>query len=164
MRHDLTLGGFGFGLRPVEERDAEFIVEIRTADPERTRFLHPIPPDAQAQRDWIARYLQRENDYYWVVQRLDTGESEGVIGIYDMNPSVPTAEWGRWVLRHGSLAAPESALLIYRAAFELYQTGIDFISHDCGIDNQPVVSFHDLCGLLREGTLKGAFPSSAKIL
>ena len=135
-------------------------MEIRTADPERTRFLHPIPPDAQAQREWIARYLQRENDYYWVVQRLDTGQSEGVIGIYDINPSVPTAEWGRWVLRQGSLAAPESALLIYRAAFELIK--LESIYCMTVADNQPVVSFHDSCGLLREGTWKGYFKPGEK--
>ncbi|HEY3857325.1 MAG TPA: GNAT family N-acetyltransferase [Verrucomicrobiae bacterium] len=160
MRHDLTLSGFGFGLRPVEEKDAEFIVEIRTADPERTRFLHPIPPDAQAQREWIARYLQRENDYYWVVQRLDNGQSEGVIGIYDINPTVPTAEWGRWVLRHSSLAAPESALLVYRAAFELIK--LESIYCMTVADNKPVVSFHDSCGLRREGTLKEHFKLGEK--
>jgi hypothetical protein len=41
MRHDLTLEGFDYGLRPVEDPDGEFIVDIRASDPARMRFLHP---------------------------------------------------------------------------------------------------------------------------
>jgi RimJ/RimL family protein N-acetyltransferase len=155
MRHDLTLEGFAYGLRPVESQDAEFIVEIRTADTKRTRFLHPTSQSAEAQRDWIARYLKRENEYYWVVQRLRTRQREGVISIYDIDPRAQTAEWGRWVLRPGSLAASESALLIYRMAFEVLK--LQSVYCLTVADNRPVVSFHDSCGLRREGIQKAHF-------
>jgi RimJ/RimL family protein N-acetyltransferase len=160
MQHNLKIEGFGYWLRPVGEDDAEFIVEIRTADPERMRFLHPIPSDVSAQREWIARYLQRDNDCYWVVQRLGTNQREGVIGIYNVDPSAQTAEWGRWVLRPGSMAAAESALLIYRAAFECLK--LESVYCLTVADNQPVVSFHDSCGLKRVEILKAHFKPGEK--
>jgi hypothetical protein len=50
MRHDLRLAGHAYGLRPVELDDSEFIVTLRTCDPQRVRYLHPIPPDTEEQR------------------------------------------------------------------------------------------------------------------
>ena len=155
MRHDFSLDGRAFRLRPVGIDDAEFIVELRAGDPERTRFLHPVPPDILAQREWLSRYLERDNDYYWVVEGLATRVAEGLVGIYDVNPVARTGEWGRWVVRKGSLAAPESALLIYRTAFEqLKLTSIYCITV---AENRRVLSFHDSCGLKRAATLPAYF-------
>jgi RimJ/RimL family protein N-acetyltransferase len=155
MRHDFRLQGFTFGLRPVELSDAEFIVELRTNDLERTRYLHPIPPEVQKQREWIEHYFARENDYYWVIERLASHQQEGLAGIYDLNSVERTAEWGRWVLRPGSLAAAESALLIYRVAFECLK--LKSVHCLTVADNQRVVSFHDSCGLSRAEILKAHF-------
>jgi RimJ/RimL family protein N-acetyltransferase len=155
MRHNFFLKGFAFNLRPVELTDAEFIVQMRTADPERARYLHPVSPDVQLQREWLAKYFERDADYYWVVERPDTHSPEGLIGIYGVDPEERTAEWGRWILKPGSLAAIESSLLIYRVAFEflklesLYCLTIE--------ENLSVLSFHDSCGLSRTELLKNHF-------
>lgn len=155
MRHSLRLDGFAYRLRPVDLADAEFVVDVRTRDPERVRFLHAVSPDVGKQLEWLARYHEREHDYYWVIERLANHQPEGLAGIYDVNPVAGTAEWGRWVLRKGSFAAAESALLIYRAAFEL----LDLRSVYCitVADNQPVLSFHDSCGLRRVEVLRKKF-------
>jgi RimJ/RimL family protein N-acetyltransferase len=155
MQHDIRMEGHAFALRPVDKKDASFIVELRTGDPERTRYLNPIDQSVELQELWLEQYLKRENDYYWVVERLGTGVSEGLIGIYDIDPQARTAEWGRWVLRSRSLAAVESALLIYKAAFE--HLGLELVYCITVADNQPVVSFHDSCGLPRLEVLKGRF-------
>jgi RimJ/RimL family protein N-acetyltransferase len=155
MRHDLRLEGHAFALRPVTLEDAEFIVQVRTSDPRRVRYLHPISPDVQAQRDWIATYLERENDYYWVIERQDTQAAEGLIGIYNLAPVERTGEWGRWVLKPGSLAAIESAWLVYRAGFESLQ--LDSVYCLTLANNRPVVSFHDSCGLQPVALLKNHF-------
>ncbi|MFO1487497.1 MAG: GNAT family N-acetyltransferase [Verrucomicrobiota bacterium] len=152
MRHDLHLNGCAYRLRPVGVEDAELIIELRGGEGQRARFLHPISPDPALQREWITRYLARENDYYWVVERLDGKRSEGLIGIYDLKPERQAAEWGRWILRPDSLAAAESALLVYRAAFENLQLNSLYCLTIA--DNLPVVSFHDSCGLPRVEVLK----------
>ena len=155
MRHDLRLNGHAFALRPVTQEDAEFIVNLRTSDPQRVRFLHPVTPDVEAQRTWLDRYFDRSDDYYWVIERMNSREREGLIGIYDLDAKRRTAEWGRWVLRLGSLAAVESALLVYHAAFEPLK--LDLLYCMTAAENLPVLSFHDSCGLIRVATLRQHF-------
>jgi RimJ/RimL family protein N-acetyltransferase len=152
MLHNVQIEGCAFRLRPVALEDAEFIVNVRTGDPERTRYLHPIPRDNELQREWIREYLERADDYYWIIERLETRESEGTIGIYEVDRREGTGEWGRWVLRPGSLAATESALLVYRAAFE--RLGLSQVSPCTIAENKRVVSFHDSCGLPRTSYLQ----------
>lgn len=152
MQHNIRIDGFAYGLRPVNAKDADFIVELRTRDPARVRYMHPIPADARRQRVWINDYLKRPDDYYWTIERLAASESEGVLGIYDVDHSQKTAEWGRWILRPGSLAAVESALLVYAIAFETL--GLKSIYCITVAQNLPVLSFHDSCGLPRVAFLK----------
>ena len=155
MRHDLRLAGHAFGLRPVELDDAEFIVALRTRDPQRVRYLHPIPPDVEQQRQWLCSYFERENDYYFVVENRESRERHGLVGIYNIDPIVQTGEWGRWILRPGSFAAVESALLVYRLAFEHLQ--LRSIYCITVADNLTVVLFHDSCGLARAASLPRHF-------
>jgi len=153
MRHDHQINGWAYRLRPVGLEDAGLIIDLRGGEGQRARFLHPISPDPALQREWIARYLDRENDYYWVIERLDGKRCEGLVGIYDLKPGERMAEWGRWILRPDSLAAAESALLIYRTAFETLK--LDSLYCLTIADNLPVVSFHDSCGLPRVDRLRG---------
>jgi RimJ/RimL family protein N-acetyltransferase len=155
MRHDLRLAGRVYGLRPVELDDAEFIVALRTSDPERVRYLHPIPPDPEQQRRWLRSYFERQNDYYFVVENRDSRDRHGLVSIYNVDPVLQTGEWGRWILRPGSFAAVESALLVYQVAFEYLQ--LRSIYCITVIDNLPVISFHDSCGLARAGSLRSHF-------
>ena len=43
MRHGHQIEGKAFRLRPIEDRDAEFVVELRTSG-ERARYLNKIAP------------------------------------------------------------------------------------------------------------------------
>lgn len=152
MRHDLTLSGFRFRLRPVAPGDAAFILGLRT-DPELGRYLHATSPRLEDQEAWIAAYEARDGDYYFVVEDLKSGSPVGTIGVYDVGAEAAgTAEWGRWLIARGSVAAVESALLIYRMAFE--QLGLDSVYCRTVADNAKVVSFHDSSGARRAGVLK----------
>lgn len=150
MRHELNLRGAAFGLRPVRDDDAEFIVGLRS-DPELGRWLNPTSPHVADQLDWLARYYERPGDYYFVIERLSTGAAEGLIGVYDVEGG--EAEWGRWLLKPGSLAAVESAALIYRCAFELLD--LDAVCCRTLAANERVVSFHDSCGIAERRLLPG---------
>jgi RimJ/RimL family protein N-acetyltransferase len=154
MRHDIGLTGHAFALRPIELDDAGLIVELR-GDAERTRFLHPIPLDVARQAEFLERYFAREGDYYFVVERIggEANRPEGLVSIYNLEPDVGRAEWGRWILRDGSLAAVESAWLIYRVAFE--RLGLNEVYCLTLIDSSEVLSFHDRAGLARARHLEG---------
>ncbi|MFL5339445.1 MAG: GNAT family N-acetyltransferase [Gemmataceae bacterium] len=146
MGHDIHLAGHAFALRPIRLSDAALVVELR-ADADRTRHLNSITQTVTAQEAYLAAYLTRENDYYFVIEDRATGRAEGLIGLYGVDPQAGRGEAGRWILRHGSLAAVESALLIYRVAFERLQ--LDEVLCLTTTDNTRVVSFHDSCGLER---------------
>lgn len=151
MRHDVRLEGFRFRLRPVTLADAPFIVGLRT-DPELGRFLHATSPRVEDQEAWLERYFERAGDVYFVIEDGRTGEAVGTIGIYDIDEAARAGEWGRWLVKPGSVAAVESALLIYRAAFEVL--GLEAVYCRTVADNQRVVSFHDSTGAPRTGVLK----------
>lgn len=142
MKHKLSLEGYAYRLRPIQSDDAEFVIQVRLEDPDRNRFLHSIPNDIQLQKDWINQYYLRSGDYYFVIENRLTGKKEGLIAFY--NESNGKAEWGRWVLKKGSLAAIESVYLLYRIAFE--QIGLNELYCLTLSDNKSVVAFHTSLG------------------
>jgi len=160
MRHSLTIDGPAFRLRPVCISDAVMIATLR-GHPERGRYLHRAPPGADSQRVWLESYFERKDDYYFVIENRITGQSEGTVGIYNVGWSIDgrndrlqrDAEWGRWVLRRGSLAAVESACLLYRLGFEMLD--LDSIYCRTIIENASAVAFHDSFGMERKRLLPG---------
>ena len=159
MRHDLSLAGIAFRLRPISDTDAPLVLELR-CNPELNRYLHATSRSLNEQLVWFARYYERPGDYYFVIERRDSGAAEGVIAIYDIDTHAACGEWGRWILKPGSLAAVESAWLIYRCAFE--QLGLERVYCRTIADNVPVVSFHDSCGIAARCLLPGHFNLGGK--
>lgn len=157
MRHDISVDGYVFSLRPVRLSDAGFIVELRT-DRKRACYLHPTSSNICDQEAWIEAYFARPGDYYFAVERKGNGRVEGFVGIYDVAPYLCDAEWGRWILRTQSLAAVESAHLVYRTAFNVL--GLRCVHSRTISANEAVVSFHDSCGIRRSNAGGGSFLSN----
>ena len=158
MKHVLELTGHAFRLRPIELSDAQSIVDLRASQPGRGQFLHPISNDVRLQEAYLTRYFDIPEDYYFVVERLKTGKTEGLISIYDINNRA--GEWGRWILSDRSLAAVESCWLVYRIGFEY----LNLQSIYCRTisKNESVVSFHDNCGIPRYDLLEKFFTLGAE--
>src|SRR5690606_22322371 len=98
MRHDLSIEGQAFRLRPIGDADAALVVELR-GNPEHNRYMHVEPNSVEAQLAWFQDYYRRAGDYYFVLERRHDNSAEGVISIYDVDPSGQIGEWGRWILR-----------------------------------------------------------------
>jgi RimJ/RimL family protein N-acetyltransferase len=147
VRHDFALRGFAFGLRPVEAEDAAFLVRLRT-QPGRSRLLNRGAETVEAQRQWLETYFSRPGDYYFAIYGLADGTQEGAMALYNVDEQARSAEWGRWILRAGSVAAVESAVLLYRFAF--HHLRLQRVHCRTLKENTQVVSFHDSCGLARE--------------
>ena len=150
MRHDIAIAGEAFGLRPLALEDAGFVVAMRT-DPRVARFINPTSPHVADQERWTEQYFARPGDFSFIVRRLDSGRPEGMVGIYNLDDARRSAEWGRWVLTPGSLAAAESALLVYRVAFDIL--ALDLVYCRTLATNRQVVSFHTSCGLVTHAHL-----------
>lgn len=144
MRHNLFIEGYAFRLRPITDEDAAFVVELRN-NQDLNRYLHSSANRVEDQLSWLARYYESEDSYYFIVERSVNGTSEGTIGLCDVDGVTGIGEWGRWILRPGSLAAVESAYLIYRIAFE--RLGLRNVYSRTVLDNEKVVSFHNSCGI-----------------
>lgn len=144
MRHELRLRGHAYEIRPVEMADAEFMLRLRT-DPELSRLIHPTSPRLKDQQAYLGRYFETPGDYYFIVVRSATGRQEGMLAIYDVDQARRQAEWGRWIMRQDSMGAPEAALLVYRAGFNLL--GLNRIYCRTAAANRNVVAFHTSCGL-----------------
>lgn len=152
LRHDLRLEGHGYRIRPVDTSDAAFIVGLRT-DPELGKYLHATSPSVDDQIAWTQRYFEREGDWYFVIEDVVSGESQGCIAIYNHAPRFGTAEWGRWIIKRGSLAALESASLIYDMGFNVL--GLESMYSRTEEANLPVVSFHESLGSEMNGLVIG---------
>ena len=154
MQHEFIIEGFAYRLRPIGDNDAEFIIKLRSHD-ELNRFLHTTSPSLANQLDWLAQYYVRPGDWYFVIESRSDGTAEGLVSVYDLDAQHRRAEWGRWILRKGSLAAVESAWLIYRCAFE--QLSLHEVFCRTVADNASVVSFHDSCGIIERSLLLNHF-------
>jgi RimJ/RimL family protein N-acetyltransferase len=148
VRHDLTIEGPAHRLRPVVAEDAATILELRR-HPDLSRFIHETAPSLEAQAAWLEAYFARPDDCYWAVERRADGRTEGFVGIYDIADG--WAEWGRWVLRPGSLAAAESAWLVYEAGLGLLDLHTMISRVLTG--NRTVLSLHARYGVETLGTL-----------
>lgn len=153
MNHNFSLDGYAYRLRPVKLSDAQFIIDTRLEDEERNKYIHKISSDVKVQEAWIEKYLEREGDYYFVVENRLTREREGLIGFYDVLDG--KAEWGRWVIRKDSLAAVESVDLLYQIAFE--KVGLKELYCRTLALNTAVVSFHNSIGEHTREVIKDAF-------
>ena len=145
-----------FRLRPIADEDAPLVVQLRT-QPELARWLRPTSNRLEDQLAWLDDYYRRPNDYYFVVEGR---EPEGLISLYNIADG--QGEWGRWILKPGSLAAVESALLIYRGAFER----LNLASVYCHTlsENSKVLSFHDSCGIQQRQLLPAAVELNGRTL
>jgi RimJ/RimL family protein N-acetyltransferase len=152
MQHEIVLEGVAFRLRPVALSDAAFIANLRSSAEGRLKYVHRVDPHPAAQEIWLNEYFDRPGDYYWIVERTADRCPQGTVSIYNIDQSEQTAEWGRWVLRDRSLAALESSLLLYSAAFDLLNLASIYCLTIAA--NAAVVSFHDSLGAKQEILLK----------
>lgn len=144
MDHDVTLTGFNCRLRPVRAEDAAFIVKVRN-QPMTKGFIHDTPDSVELQKSWIERYLARAGDYYWVIENVSSGQTIGLIGLYDITESVDEAMPGRWVMYpQTEVNGMAPVFLVYRFAFETLR--LKRLVMTVMPENKRVLRFHKLYG------------------
>ena len=154
MRHAFRIAGEAFRIRPIEDKDAKFVVELRTSAG-RSRHMNQISPSVDAQRKWLSEYYNRQDDYYFVIEKLANEKPEGLISLYDVSTTTGSAEWGRWIITPFSLSAAESVLLIMDFAFNYLS--LRSVYSYTAVGNASVNSFHDSCGFRRVAVDIGRF-------
>lgn len=126
------------------ESDAAYIVDLRSRA---GRHLNRGATSVEQQAVWLERYFERPGDFYFVVEGGDGARPEGLVALYGITYAAGTGEWGRFVLEPASNAAVESALLVYRFAFDML--ALETVCCRTLAANESVVAFHDSCGMTR---------------
>jgi RimJ/RimL family protein N-acetyltransferase len=142
MKHGISIEGYAYALRPIELEDAKFVVDVRT--PKRTRYMHEIERTVEAQRAWLEEYFARPNEYYFVIQRKQDQEREGLTSLLDFDQANRSAQWGRLILRPGSFAAAETALLMLQLAFDTF--GLDEVWGIAVAGNTQMIAYAESFG------------------
>ena len=150
MRHHYTIQGGSYRLRPADLDDADFIVKLRT-DPERNRFINHTSSDIGDQREWLRRYFERPDDFYFVIEHVSRCLSEGTLGIYDVNRKRRSAEWGRWVVRPGSKSAVASCCLAFDLAFGTME--LESLHSYVAAENRDVINVLRALGMRETASL-----------
>ena len=137
-------------VRPVEERDAKFILKLRL-DKRYNEFLSSTSADVESQISWIRRYKEDEErgtQFYFLIERFDNIPC-GTVRIYDLRSE--SFCWGSWILNEDKtkFAALESAFLVYEFGFK--NLGYSKSHFDVMKKNKKVISFHEKMGAIKVG-------------
>lgn len=133
-------------LRPVTMDDAAFIVWLRHQDYAIGR-IGDSAPDVGSQQQWLRTYLEREGDFYFIIETLE-GMPLGTNSLYSCSGG--SAEWGRYIVRPDVAAALPSAYLIFDLAFEKLK--LHELRARCVSTNFTVHSFAKKCGFRQTET------------
>jgi RimJ/RimL family protein N-acetyltransferase len=130
--------------------DAPYIHRLRT-DPANNTHLSRVNGTVADQRAWIEAYKVREmagEELYYIIENSD-GTSCGVVRLYEITRDSFT--WGSWILDRNkpAKAALESAVLIYRIAFE--KLGLERAVFDVRRENSRALAFHSRFGATETG-------------
>lgn len=137
------VSGKHINFREVKPEDAEFILKLRL-DPNKNKYLNPVSPDVDKQRNWINSYLQQSDGHCYFIIENKNNESFGTVRLYDVQED--SFCWGSWILIDGvpKTTAIESALLVYYYAFDVL--GFRKSHFDVRQLNTKVIDFHLRCG------------------
>lgn len=143
---NLTIGNTSLEL--VDLPDAKFIVELRTADPERNRHISETSPDVGAQTAWLANYKQleaRNEQFYFMIKHLSI--PVGTIRMLDFTED--SFGLGSWVLKKGThpSASIAALLMVYRAGFDTL--GLATARYEIRKGNESSLRLHKRMGAER---------------
>ncbi|MEK5257114.1 GNAT family protein [Paenibacillus sp. FSL F4-0125] len=99
MNHDYTIRSSEIVLTPIGEDDIELMRDWRNAPINQTSFLTNSYIEAEQQRLWYQKYLGKEDDIMFIINDITGATTKiGMVGLYDVNTELGTAEFGRFLI------------------------------------------------------------------
>ncbi len=83
VRHSYVLEGYAFRLRPVEDADARFILDLRQGQP----YMNIGAQTLDEQLHWLQEYYARADDYYFIIETRQGRRPVGTTGLNDFDHS-----------------------------------------------------------------------------
>lgn len=143
LPEEFEIERYGLHVQLVREKDAEFIVKLRT-DARLGRYIHATENDVEKQREWIREYQKREaagTEYYFIFETA-AGNPLGVYRLYEITEESFTS--GSWIfLPDAPMGASMLALIIAREiAWEIVPEAINVFDVKKG--NKSVLEFNSM--------------------
>lgn len=129
--------------RPVTIEDAEFIVQLRNL-PHAKGFIHNTSFNVDAQKKWIADYLKRSNEYYWIIEDKQ-GVKRGTTSLYNYDEGLNQIESGRWITIPGTSSSSLSGAVLMKD-FVFNVLNVSRVVCDTVITNKQVIKYHLFLG------------------
>ena len=137
-----VLDGDNIRIRLATIQDARFLFALRS-DPYLTKFIPPVT-NFDNHCAWLEKNLSRVDDYLFIAEDKNSGESKGIISIHDISFERMEGYIGRWIMERNSRYGFEALHLAYLFAFENLK--LRRILTETLIEN-PVMQFHLAVGL-----------------
>ncbi len=139
---DSYIEGKLVNLRDVEISDAEFILSLRL-NPEKNRFLHSTNSDIEAQKEYLRRYKEKTDEYYWIIEGKNS-LPYGVVRIYDFQKDSFCP--GSWITKPGVPITVGTEGLFHAFHFGFFSLDFENAHYDVRKANKSVVRFHKKIG------------------
>lgn len=139
MKRQIVFGK-NVNLRIANQRDAEFILELRL-NPVLSKYINKTDPSVEKQRDWINNVYNKDTDFHFIIEDKNSNPY-GTIAVYDIDYKNGIAEWGRWLIKQKSpiFFPVESNILAINFAF--HNLKLKKLIGSAFINNKDVVRFH----------------------
>jgi RimJ/RimL family protein N-acetyltransferase len=136
-------------LRPLTEHDLQSLVGWRNKH--RLCFTDSSPLTPKGQVAWYAAYRHRNDDLMYVIQTPD-GRSVGCVGLYHVDRSAATAEFGRLMIGRDEDKGHGYATDACRALLEHARTvlGLDLVYLQVIAGNQRAIALYMSLGFVRD--------------
>lgn len=134
--------------RPVTMEDAEFIVQLRNL-PHTKGFIHNTSTAVELQRKWISDYLERDNEYYWIIEDKNKNRV-GTTSFYNYDAEKNQIESGRWIKLPGTGNGSMSGAVLFKD-FAFNVLHLSRVVCDTVITNKQVIKYHHFLGEVEIG-------------
>lgn len=145
-------------LRLLERSDLPMTLRWRNRDDIRKWFIHPKVISPEQHREWFERYLERDNDYVFIIEETsDFQKPVGQISLYNIDWNQKHAEYGRLMIGEPDAErkgiAKESSRLLLDYGFS--GLGLKKIGLEVFNDNKSALSIYRACGFHEVETSEG---------
>ena len=136
------LEGKYVNLREVTIDDAEFILSLRCNE-KKSRFLHKTEYNIEKQKDYIKKYLEKNDEWYFIIENKEH-KPLGTVRIYDVEGDKYTG--GSWLMVDDALPQEtiEGDLLLKEYSFNILNFTVN--AFDVRKGNKRVAQYHKICG------------------
>ncbi|WP_187106332.1 GNAT family N-acetyltransferase [Fusobacterium mortiferum] len=148
----INLKGKIINLRLVKEKDADFILKLRT-NKELSKFISPTDINLEEQIKWLKNYKIRENkkdEFYFIIETKD-GTPCGTVRIYNINYKNKETTWGSFILDKTRPDGASNEVIELSLNFILKILGLEKIYLDVRKENYKAIHIYEKNGFIRIG-------------